>query len=149
MNGLQHTRPLSLGLAAAALVPVVLVAGYTLVAGLIAKGNIFISLIVGFFGLSVSLPSVFLLGAPYVLLMRRLAWLNAATVCFGASLFGAVGLWVLDYHLSYFPAAGERAHHMAMNAASGALLPGACLGLVAGLSMCLVSGVRWRSTRQA
>jgi len=147
MQDSQHTRPLVYGFIAAGLVPVVLFMGYAQVVSIATHNDNFIVLIIGIFGLVVSIPCAFLLGAPYVLLLRQLGWLYAAPVCLGASAAGAMGLWAMSYNLNYFSSAGKQAHAMAMGAAAGALLPGAIFGLVAGLSLCIASGVRWRAKR--
>ena len=143
----QHTRPLLLGLVASAVVPVALVATYMLIGSIMTSGDIFIFVIVTLFGLFVSLPCALLFGAPYVFLLRRLGWLHGVTVCLGACVAGAIGLWIMNYQLNYFPAAGERAHEMAISGASGSPVNGAILGLVAGLSMSFASGIRWRISR--
>jgi hypothetical protein len=144
----QHTRPLSYGFIACALVPVALVALYVLIGSIVVGRDVFVFLMVILFGLVVSVPSTVIVGVPYVLLLRKLGWLYAVPVCIGAAVMGALSLWALNYHLNYFPAAGEHAHSMAISAASGSWIPGAAHGLVAGFSICFASGIRWRAPRQ-
>jgi hypothetical protein len=145
MDEPQHTRPLSYGFMACALVPVALMAVYFLIASIVVGGDAFIFLMVILFGLVVSVPSTILVGVPYVLLLRKLRWLSVVPVCVGAVVIGALGLWALNYHLNYFSAAGERAHSMAISSASASWIPGAIHGLIAGLSICFASGIRWHA----
>jgi hypothetical protein len=78
----------------------------------------------------VSLASTLLLGLPYVLWLRSSGFLNAKTVCVGATAIGALAFFLLAWALSW--------DHQLPELSS--LLYGAGFGLISGIFFCVGAG---------
>jgi hypothetical protein len=136
----QHKRSLWLGSLAAAIAPPICIlvpemfrlSGRGSFGYLLSNSVVFLAI-----AIPVSLVAVICLGLPYVLWLRSRSWLDAIAICAGATVIGAAVFSLLvwgvswDHRLPGLP-------HIGL---------GAALGLGAGISFSLATGLTMRSSR--
>lgn len=122
----QHQRLLRFGAIAAVIAAPLTLALLQFLGGL---GAITVAPLVLIVGILISGATMLVLGVPWILLLRRMRWLNAVNVCMGAVLAGVTATAVLMLAVNEKPGWGT-------------VVMGALSGLVSGAAFCMVSGVR-------
>ena len=145
-DGVQHRRPLWIGLALAALTPVLVPVLPLLVASFFDPGTLFITVVVGAYALAISTLSTLLFALPLVLILRKIGRLRAVYVCPGAMLVGSLAMGYTTFSLSWFPQAPDNSETVEKGLNGLAL--GAAFGLIAGVALSLGAGIPFKR-RQA
>ncbi len=143
-SGVQHQRPLWIGLTLSVAIPVLIPVIPLVAASFFTPGTLFIAFVVGTFALIISTLSTILFALPLVLLLRKFGHLRAIYVCLGAMLVGAVAMGYTTFSLSAFP---QLDNSQALTKGLNGLIAGAGFGLISGLVLSFGSGIPFRRNR--
>ncbi len=136
----QHRRPLAIGALAAAFMPTVVLICYLAVRSL-ANGEprdlLFVASVTAAVSIPFGLVSAFVVGLPFMVILRALGRLNAILVCLGAGAIGACSLVGFEVVMIGVKSSGSVFEWL-----SPGVLIGSGLGSISGLAACIVCGIR-------
>jgi len=148
MTNDQHARPLWIGMIACALFPTLVI---EVLFQFSAEKNMMMvpDLLVVIIALPVSLFAVVSVALPYTLWLRRLGKLNAIRLCIAGALVGAAALAVLNFYTNYYPEMNDQKFMIqtALKSALASTVPGAIIGFLSSVALCVGAGITIRSSR--